>query len=165
MLLLPWTLLSSSMLQLQTTQPKPIMKRSCSNTPKLEQTSKILQALLYHPTSTDILLPSHDGHKDTAATYYQFDVTREGLMKRFSVAQLRRLLYRVGDQVKDNTSSMLQDVRAGKPTEIRDFNGWLIDTAALLNRDLPVSSHRIVVELVEGGVKLDVQGLGRYLLQ
>jgi 2-dehydropantoate 2-reductase len=72
------------------------------------------------------------------------------------------MIYQVGHKVRDNTSSMLQDVRAGRSTEIRDFNGWLVEMAAFLDPELDVTCHGKLVELVEAGRTLDVDQLGDY---
>jgi len=87
-------------------------------------------------------------------------ITTPALLRRFSFPTLRAMLYRVGDKVRDNTSSMLQDVRAGKQTEVREFNGWLLETATLLGGDLDVGTHETLVGLVEAGVVLEKSRLG-----
>jgi 2-dehydropantoate 2-reductase len=72
------------------------------------------------------------------------------------------MLHDVGFKVRHNTSSMLQDVLAGKKTEIRDFNGWLVDTASWLDERLDVSGHKKLIELVETGVSGNPEILGKY---
>lgn len=57
---------------------------------------------------------------------------------------------------------MLQDVRTGRSTEIRDFNGWIVETAAFLDKDLDVTGHQTMVDLVEAGATLDKDQLGSY---
>jgi 2-dehydropantoate 2-reductase len=59
---------------------------------------------------------------------------------------------------------MLQDAEAGRETEIRDFNGWVVDMADFLGTDLDVSIHRGLIELVERGETLDKEELARRLL-
>ena len=44
---------------------------------------------------------------------------------------------------------MLQDVEAGKQTEIREFNGWLVETAEYLNLASTLPTHRKLIALVE----------------
>ncbi|CCF42569.1 ketoisovalerate reductase, partial [Colletotrichum higginsianum] len=68
-------------------------------------------------------------------------------MDRFSQSRLKEMLYDVGFKVRDNTSSMLQDVRAGKQTEINEFNGWLVETAGYLDDNLDITHHQILVDL------------------
>ncbi|KAK7213419.1 hypothetical protein V2G26_020597 [Clonostachys chloroleuca] len=117
----------------------------------LDETSKVLQALVRHPSSSDILTP---------------EVDRGVLLRRFGVIPLKELLWTVGDKVKENTSSMLQDVRAGKPTEIRDFNGWIVDMARFLSQEeLDVTAHVDLITLVEGGRALSQGELAQALLK
>jgi 2-dehydropantoate 2-reductase len=59
---------------------------------------------------------------------------------------------------------MLQDIEAGRKTEIRDFNGWIVDMACFLGTDLDVSVHRGLIGLVERCESLDKMELGRALL-
>lgn len=49
---------------------------------------------------------------------------------------------------------MLQDVRAGRTTEIRAFNGWLVETAALLDPNLRLLTHENLIVSVETGTRL-----------
>ena len=86
--------------------------------------------------------------------------TPSALLARFSFAQLRAMLRHVGDKVKDNTSSMLQDVTLGKQTEIREFNGWFVEMAGYLGVETP--NHSMICELVERGLILEEDELGRY---
>ncbi|KAH6603474.1 hypothetical protein Trco_008249 [Trichoderma cornu-damae] len=130
----------------------------------LGESSAVLQALINHPSSTEILASKEDSAQS-------LHLSREELTLRFSQAQLRAMLYRIGEVVKENTSSMLQDVRAGKTTEIRDFNGWLVETAGFLEqdgrgqrRDLDVSCHRALIALVESGAVMTESELGKHFL-
>lgn len=116
----------------------------------LEETSNVLQALVQHESSKEILQSSN--------------ISLEALTSRLSAPSLREMLHRVGEKVKYNRSSMLQDVEAGKQTEIREFNGWLVQTADFLDQGLDVSSHKILIDLVQQGVELDKAELGRRLL-
>jgi 2-dehydropantoate 2-reductase len=76
----------------------------------------------------------------------------QALVDRFSASRLRTMVYAVCEKVKGNKSSMLQDVTAGKQTEIGDFNGWLVDTASQYG--LSMTTHKTMIELVEGGMVL-----------
>ncbi|KAF5978034.1 2-dehydropantoate 2-reductase [Fusarium bulbicola] len=124
----------------------------------LSEASQVLQLLVAHESSAEIIgrqegrLP---GEPETA-----IDLSPKSLQERFSHPQLKDMIYRVGHKVRENTSSMLQDVRAGRSTEIRDFNGWLVEMAAFLDPGLDVTGHGTLVELVEAGITLDVDQLG-----
>lgn len=117
----------------------------------LRQASNVLQALVKHPSSQEIF-------RDNKV------LSQGDMLQRLSVENLRHLLHSVGEKVKRNKSSMFQDVEAGKPTEIRDLNGWLVETAQLVNRGLEVGCHKILIDLVERGAKLDEAVLARRLL-
>lgn len=139
----------------------------------LAESSAVLQALIEHPSSTEILAVGSGSGGSTcdsdetpgAAGIHRLDHLRQQLNTRFSHPELRSMLYRLGQVVKDNTSSMLQDVRAGKQTEIRDFNGWLVDTASFLSHGLPngleVPNHKALIDLVENGAIMDEVQLGK----
>lgn len=94
------------------------------------------------------------------------DVDASEIVERLSFERLRAMVYRVGGVVRDNTSSMLQDVNAGKGTEVREFNGWVVDMARYLDGlpgstgKIDVSTHQMMVELVEGGQHLSKEQLG-----
>jgi 2-dehydropantoate 2-reductase len=120
----------------------------------LDETSKVLQALVRHESSTQIL--QGEEAPDEAS--------KEAVIQRLSATRLRELLYQVGEKVKHNRSSMLQDTEAGKQTEIGEFNGWLVETAEMLDQGLDVSSHKIVIDLVGQKVKLDKDQLRRHVL-
>jgi 2-dehydropantoate 2-reductase len=49
-------------------------------------------------------------------------------------------------QTARNTSSMLQDLRAGRPTEIEWINGAIVQLAA--HHGIEVPCNRLLVELV-----------------
>lgn len=125
----------------------------------VRECSTVLRALLDHDSSAAILQGS--GTSPLTAT-------RSTLKARFSFDSLRSMLHGVGAKVRDNTSSMLQDVQSGRTTEVRDFNGWLVDTAAFVHNDdgaaPDVSTHRLLIDLVEGGKPLTFAELGQRLL-
>ncbi|UNI16328.1 2-dehydropantoate 2-reductase (Ketopantoate reductase) (KPA reductase) (KPR) [Purpureocillium takamizusanense] len=144
----------------------------------LAETSAVLQALVGHPSTAAILLrpqlpgsgsgsgagAGSQGRDDSSSSSPDLEGQRGALRARFSHARLRDFLYDYGSRVGDNTSSMLQDVRAGKPTEIRDFNGWIVDMADFLGLSDAVPTHRALVDLVEVAAALTedelVQRLG-----
>ncbi|KAI5457826.1 ketopantoate reductase PanE/ApbA C terminal-domain-containing protein [Mariannaea sp. PMI_226] len=109
----------------------------------LAEASQVLQRLVAHESSAEII--------GNASTEISIDVSPQGLQNRFSEPRLKEMVYNVGHKVRENTSSMLQDVQAGKSTEIRDFNGWLVETAAFLDPNLDISGHRSLIDLVEAG--------------
>ncbi|KAL4725559.1 2-dehydropantoate 2-reductase (Ketopantoate reductase) (KPA reductase) (KPR) [Fusarium chlamydosporum] len=119
----------------------------------LGETSQVLQLLVAHESSAEII-----GQQETrlpAAPEATTDLSPKSLQERFSHPQLKNMIYQVGHKVRDNTSSMLQDVRAGRSTEIRDFNGWLVEMATFLDPELNVTCHGTLIELVEAGRTLD----------
>ncbi|OAA78372.1 2-dehydropantoate 2-reductase [Akanthomyces lecanii RCEF 1005] len=124
----------------------------------LASSSRILQALVADPSNEAILATDTQGRSVAAL--------RAELTARFAQPRLRDMLHRGGLRVKDNKSSMLQDVEAGKPTtEIRDFNGWLVDMAAYLGDDaIDVGVHEKVIDLVERRVVMDEQQLAAHIL-
>lgn len=129
----------------------------------LGETSAVLQALVGHPSTAVILRPQQQSHGSASApkdrrgavsSSPDLEAQRDALRARFSHARLRDFLYDYGSRVGDNTSSMLQDVRAGKPTEVRDFNGWIVDMADFLGMPDAVPMHRALVGLVEDAAAL-----------
>lgn len=117
----------------------------------LRETSDVLHSLVQHESSREILQDS--------------DIPVDELIRRLSTPTLRSMLWRVGEKVKFNKSSMFQDVEAGKQTEVREFNGWLVETAEMLNQGLHADSHKMLIELVEQGTRLDKAELGCRLLR
>lgn len=115
----------------------------------LEEASNVLQALLRHESSIEILRDDK--------------VSQEALVQRFSAPNLRQMLYRIGEKVKHNKSSMFQDMESGKRTEIREFNGWLVETANSLDQSLDVRTHSALINLVEQRIKLNKTELSRRL--
>ncbi|KAI6092400.1 6-phosphogluconate dehydrogenase C-terminal domain-like protein [Hypoxylon rubiginosum] len=136
----------------------------------LEEASRTLRALVAHPSSDSILQDQRsDDEGDTqeakARESEALERVRDELSERFSFARLRQMLYGVAAKVAENTSSMLQDVRAGKPTEIADFNGWLVETARYVgDEDCRVPAHEKLVKLVEDGKVLTREELSREFL-
>ncbi|KAK2681695.1 Ketopantoate reductase, C-terminal domain [Fusarium oxysporum f. sp. vasinfectum] len=124
----------------------------------LSEASQVLQLLVAHESSAEIIGLQEGRLPDEPET--TIDLSLKSLHERFSHPQLKDMIYRVGHKVGENTSSMLQDVRAGRSTEIRDFNGWLVEMAAFLDPGLEVTGHGTLVELVEAGRTLDVDQLG-----
>lgn len=133
----------------------------CKNGALFEETSGPLRVLI------DTLIREASGvlcalvRRGSAAAIVEAAADRAALLERFAAPRLTEMVLGVGHRVRENTSSMLQDVRAGKQTEIRDMNGWLVDMSAFLGSGVAVPSHEILVRLVEGGATLDEAGLAR----
>ncbi|KAI1410116.1 6-phosphogluconate dehydrogenase C-terminal domain-like protein [Hypoxylon sp. FL1857] len=128
----------------------------------VEEASRTLTALVRHPSSDGIL--GNKGKLSGSATVEDLRETREELIERFSFGRLKTMLYGVGAKVAENTSSMLQDVRAGKKTEIEDFNGWLVETARYLGDDHGLPTHEKLISLVTERKTLTRSELARHLL-
>ncbi|KAK4097005.1 2-dehydropantoate 2-reductase [Parathielavia hyrcaniae] len=85
---------------------------------------------------------------------------RDAPKKQLSDDALDALVKRVARQTANNTSSMLQDVLAGRPTEVQYLNGYLVKQGQRLG--LPYTHHRDIYErvrVIEGrrtssGIKL-----------
>lgn len=119
----------------------------------IQEASSVLRALVLDPGS-DAIRGEAEGRGGSGG---------EALARRFGFDRLRAMVLDVGDKVKDNTSSMLQDVRAGKTTEIDAFNGWLVETAEALGTvgggELAVPTHRRLMALVKEGAALSRRDL------
>lgn len=132
----------------------------------LAETSAVLQALVNHDSSASLLASYANQNQPTNSDHSVENVRKlqRELTDRFSLPCLKKKLYTFGIKVGENRSSMLQDVEAGKPTEIRDFNGSLVDIAAFLGQGLDVSTHQALIELVEANSILDKEALVKRLL-
>ncbi|KAI8634692.1 6-phosphogluconate dehydrogenase C-terminal domain-like protein [Xylariaceae sp. FL1651] len=119
----------------------------------LSEASKTLRALVLDKNSDDILLSESTCQAGSSARDF-LQASHEQLSERFAFSRLRNMVLDVGVKVAPNTSSMLQDVRAGKQTEINDFNGWLVDTAKLLDRGLQLPTHEKLIALVKSQAEL-----------
>ncbi|KAI0115368.1 6-phosphogluconate dehydrogenase C-terminal domain-like protein [Daldinia grandis] len=121
----------------------------------VEEASRTLRTLVGHRSSEGILLAQdNDGKGDLVtgtAAEESLQGTREELLERFSSVRLRAMVYSIGEKVAANTSSMLQDVQAGKKTEIEDFNGWLVETARYLGDEDGLPVNEKLTSLVEDG--------------
>ncbi|KAI0460331.1 ketoisovalerate reductase [Xylaria acuta] len=117
----------------------------------LSEASETLSALIRDVASDGILISESLNQETTSDNLVteSLGVSRAQLLERFSFPRLRSMVLDVGVKVSANTSSMLQDVRAGKPTEIDDFNGWLIGTAKLLDKGLQLPTHEKLIALVK----------------
>lgn len=121
----------------------------------IREASIVLTSLVLDPVGQEIL----GGNANDVPS--RGDLGREALLQRFSFSNLRLVVYDVGHKVRTHTSSMLQDVRAGKQTEIQEYNGWLLKSAESLNLGYELSTHRKVTSIVEGGGRLSRKQLIR----
>ena len=129
----------------------------------LEEAGGILRSLAQHESTREIL--SGGGEEMNSCEWdapRELESRRRDLLERFSTPRLRAMLYSVGERVKENTSSMLQDVEAGKSTEIGDFNGWLVENAGFLGGRLSVENHKTLIRLVKSNAVLEEAQLGEY---
>ncbi|KAI0883350.1 ketopantoate reductase PanE/ApbA C terminal-domain-containing protein [Annulohypoxylon maeteangense] len=132
----------------------------------LEEAGRTLRGLIGDKSSEGVLLSGEgDGGKGIGGSEEErLEKVREELVERFSFSKLRVMLYSVGEKVAENTSSMLQDVRAGKKTEIEDFNGWLVETARYLDDEDGLPAHEKLIALVLDGKALTRGELVRHFL-
>jgi 2-dehydropantoate 2-reductase len=91
-------------------------------------------------------------------------LSRETLVQRFTFSNLRRVVYDVGYKVRTHIGSMLQDVRSGKPTEIQEYNGWLLQTAKSLGPGHKLPTHQKVMSIIESGGRLSRKQLVHHCL-
>ncbi|KAH8678409.1 non-ribosomal peptide synthetase [Xylariales sp. PMI_506] len=119
----------------------------------IEEASNVLRGLLIDPSTTDILeRPKLD------------QVEGSELWERFSFSNLRAMVFDVGHITRHSTSSMLQDRKAGKQTEMGDFNGWIIEIAEYLGKSNTVPTHEKLMSLVENGTQLQRGGLVKHFV-
>lgn len=136
------------------------------------QTSAVYLALINHPSTADIILSDGGEGSDGGSPSSALEAARKRLAERFSFTTLRSILWEFGVRVGENNSSMFQDVMVGKPTEIRDLNGWIVDMARFLessssettSKGLDVSAHETLIDLVEQGKVLDQEQLAEAIL-
>ncbi|KAI0402928.1 ketoisovalerate reductase [Xylaria palmicola] len=118
----------------------------------LAEASDTLRAHIQDPKSDEILSSDPDAGTpipEGSGGVPRPNADRKELLRRFSFPQLQRMVLDVGAKVSENKSSMLQDMIANKQTEIDEFNGWLVDTARLLDKGLRLPTHEKLIELVK----------------
>ncbi|KAJ2989672.1 hypothetical protein NUW58_g3351 [Xylaria curta] len=122
----------------------------------VSEAAETLSNLILDSSSDEILNSASisQGATSEHSADESLEASRKELLERFSTPRLLKMVYDVGAKVGANTSSMLQDVRAGKPTEIDDFNGWLVDTARLMDDELRLSGHENLIALVKSQASL-----------
>ncbi|KAM0345992.1 hypothetical protein ACHAPU_006046 [Fusarium lateritium] len=131
----------------------------------LLQASAVIQGLINHDASVDIVTSyAEHMHQSGPSSDPSLAKVRMKLNERFSQPTLKAKLFAFGRKICEHHSSMLQDVEAGRKTEIRDFNGWVVDMAEFLGTGLDVSVHRELIILIEGGESLNKEELARRIV-
>ena len=74
---------------------------------------------------------------------------------RFSVEKLEAIVLNVAEKTAKNTSSMLQDVRAGRPTEIDYINGYIVKKGK--EQGIECKTNEKLIQLVKEGKVVGVQ--------
>ncbi|KAF2272765.1 uncharacterized protein EI97DRAFT_504014 [Westerdykella ornata] len=97
----------------------------------------------------------------TIITSNAVDRDAEDMRREFEFERVKKAVYEVGALTAENSTSMRQDVNAGRTTEIDVINGWLVRTGRAFGVDVSVNER--VVRLVEEGrrVGLDGESVGR----
>lgn len=85
---------------------------------------------------------------------------QEGIEKRFGVEALRSVVWDMAAKTADNTSSMLQDVRAGRETEIEYINGYICRRGRELG--VKVERNEKLKEMVKGRVTIKVEDIEKW---
>ena len=107
---------------------------------------KLMRVLLQETAQVLQLLPEIQNSEDPH------------LEKRFSTQELELKVLDVAEKNAKNTSSMLQDVRAGKQTEIDYINGWIVNKGRELGIDCEHNAK--LVEMVKTGTKIGIEDIG-----
>lgn len=84
----------------------------------------------------------------------------EEIETRFSTQELEVKVLDIAEKTAANTSSMLQDVRAGRETEIEYINGWIVRKGRKLGVEC-VHNEKLV-EMVKAGIKISVDEIREY---
>jgi len=74
---------------------------------------------------------------------------------RFSTQELEVKVLDVAEKTAANTSSMLQDIRAGRETEIDYINGWIVRKGKELG--VECEHNERLVEMMKSGKKIGVE--------
>jgi 2-dehydropantoate 2-reductase len=83
------------------------------------------------------------------------DSGEPNIEERFSTQELEVKVLDVAEKTAKNTSSMLQDVRAGRQTEIDYINGWIVKRGMQLGVECEHNAK--LVEMVKGGEKIQIE--------
>jgi 2-dehydropantoate 2-reductase len=76
---------------------------------------------------------------------------------RFSVEKLEAIVLDVAEKTAKNTSSMLQDVRAGRPTEIDYINGYIVRKGK--EQGIECKTNEKLIQLVKEGKVVGAQDI------
>ena len=110
---------------------------------------KVMRALLLEASQVIQSLPELRLHHDTAI--------------RFSPQRLEANVVEAAEKTAENTSSMLQDFRAGRETEIDYINGYIVERAK--GAGVECETHKAVVGMVKSRTQISVDDAEEYLLQ
>jgi 2-dehydropantoate 2-reductase len=78
----------------------------------------------------------------------------EQVKLRFTPSELEKVVLRMTTQTASNYSSMYQDVKAGRETEVRYINGWFVNKGREYGIDTTV--HERVVSLIQAKEVIDM---------
>ena len=121
---------------------------NCKNAELLDHVSirDLIQALVAEvgPVIRALLPPSQFANGD-------------GDVSAFSNEKLWEYVHMVTRKTGTNTSSMLQDVRSGKKTEIDYINGFIVAQGKRIAS--PCLNHAVLVDMVRSGERLDPGGV------
>lgn len=123
----------------------------------LQEMSSVLQTLVLDDSNRANFVEDVAGD-DPAA----IDEIRSRLYDGFSVSNLRAKVQEVARKTGENSCSMLQDVRAGRKTEIQEFNGWFVETASCFKEPLDMTGHKNLIRLVESGAEIERSSIGSF---
>jgi len=73
---------------------------------------------------------------------------------RFSTQNLELKILEAADKTAKNTSSMLQDFRSGRETEIDYINGYIVKRATELG--IECETHEAAVKMIKHGTQISV---------
>jgi 2-dehydropantoate 2-reductase len=103
---------------------------------------KVMRLLLQEASQVIQLLPQIRSSEDP------------GVEKRFSTQELEVKVLDIAERTAKNMTSMLQDVRAGRQTEIDYINGWILKKGEELGVECEHNAK--LVEMVKAGKKIQI---------
>ncbi|OBT89856.1 hypothetical protein VE02_00815 [Pseudogymnoascus sp. 03VT05] len=109
-----------------------------------------LRAALVSETSSVILAHLSSLHPNSPLS--------DSTTSRFSAARLGKMVERVCEATRGNRSSMLQDVEAGRGTEVGYINGWIVRRGREMGVGVGVNGG--VVGMVERGEVVKLEEVG-----
>jgi 2-dehydropantoate 2-reductase len=80
------------------------------------------------------------------------DSTEPEIQGCFSIQKLGQKVVDIAQKTAENTSSMLQDVRAGKETEIDYINGWIVEKGKAFGVECDYNAK--LLDMVKSGQKI-----------